>query len=73
MSKFEALRDKAMKDVDKLYDLRKEAQADPINLVKKLQTDPKVTLSVEPSIFHKSHCGYRTKSFMLKPDRKTDT
>ena len=42
LSKFEALRQKAMTDLDRLYDLRQDAQANPEEFVRKLQTDPKV-------------------------------
>ena len=42
LSKYEALRQKAMTDLDRLYDLRQDAQANPEEFVRKLQTDPKV-------------------------------
>lgn len=44
LGKLEALRNKALSDLDRLYDVRKEALADPMEFVNKLQQDPKVNI-----------------------------
>lgn len=42
LAKFEAIRNKALTDLDKLINLRNEAEKNPVEFVQKLQKDPKV-------------------------------
>lgn len=42
LAKLEAIRNKALKDLDKLVALREEAKDNPVDFVRKLQSDPKV-------------------------------